>query len=122
MDRTPGGVTPGEDPNYYAAVARADFEVRDKSPVKDAKQQRLRPPEKVRAEQVWTCEDKEFCMWIHILTGIYVSLNIYQGVASDNCAPSSYSRRQLLLLRWQQLNTTMTTTTRMMGAMVMGAR
>lgn len=24
IDRTPGGVTPGEDPNYYAAVARAD--------------------------------------------------------------------------------------------------
>lgn len=51
-DRAPGGVTPGENPDYYAAVARADLEVRDRSPVKDAKQQRLRPPEKVRAELV----------------------------------------------------------------------
>ena len=51
-ERAPGGVTPGENPDYYAAVARADSEVRDRSPVKDAKQQRLRPPEKVRAELV----------------------------------------------------------------------
>ena len=51
-ERAPGGVTPGENPDYYAAVARADLEVRDRSPVKDAKQQRLRPPEKVRAELV----------------------------------------------------------------------
>ena len=49
-ERAPGGVTPGEDPNYYAAAARGADEVRDKSPVKDAKQQRLRPPDKVRAE------------------------------------------------------------------------
>ncbi len=49
--RAPGGVTPGENPNYNAAVARADVESRDKSPVKDVKQ-RLRPPDKVKADQV----------------------------------------------------------------------
>ncbi len=43
-------MTPGEDPNYYAAVARA--EERDKSPVKDVKSGRQRSPTKLKPSQV----------------------------------------------------------------------
>jgi len=49
-ERTPGGVTPGNNPAYHAAVERAHQPdgamamARDRSPLKDVKLNRVRPP------------------------------------------------------------------------------
>mmetsp|Transcript_12612 Transcript_12612/g.27255 ORF Transcript_12612/g.27255 Transcript_12612/m.27255 type:complete len:659 (+) Transcript_12612:246-2222(+) len=57
-ERTPGGVTPGDDPNYFAAVARANLGEapaanggRDRSPLKDVKANRPRTPSKQAMDQ-----------------------------------------------------------------------
>ncbi|KAL6763284.1 P-loop containing nucleoside triphosphate hydrolase protein [Haematococcus lacustris] len=55
VDRTPGGVTPGQDPAYYAAVMQAHHDApaaaapvaRDRSPLKDIKSNRPRTPSRM---------------------------------------------------------------------------
>lgn len=54
-ERNPGGVTPGEDPNYYAAVARA--EGRKESPPKD--KPRVKPKPSQAAQHSFDEEEEE---------------------------------------------------------------